>query len=450
MTRFAAITARAFEEVDGASLRVFRFLFGLLIAVSAVRFILEGWVERCFGNPTFFFKYWGFGWVHPLEPELMTVAYVLVAVLGLMVAFGRLYRPSIVALTLVFTWLELIDVTNYLNHYYLVSVLGFLLCFLPATARRVPRLSLWILRFQLGVVYTFAAFAKVSWDWLLHAQPLNIWLSSRIEVPVIGSLFGLWEVALVMGWAGFLHDLVAPWLLGWRRTRGAMYAVVVVFHAMTGVLFQIGIFPILMVVSTPIFFEPDWPSRVPGLRRVAAIGVRADGSRSSARAARSGVARPVILVAALAFALFQAGFPLRSLAYGGNVNWHEQGMRWAWKVMCRAKAGAITYTVHLPSTGRRVIEVPARYLTDLQEREFSGQPDLILQLAHHIGAQYMARGHEDVEVYVDARVSLNGRAPVPLIDPAVDLMTRRRSLRAADWILPAPEGPPIRLRPRPL
>ena len=36
--------------------------------------------------------------------------------------------------------------------------------------------------------------------------------------------------------------------------------------------------------------------------------------------------------------------------------------------------------------------------TDQQAREMSGQPDLILQLAHHIGDAFEAEGHRGVQV----------------------------------------------------
>src|SRR5690606_10786886 len=37
--------------------------------------------------------------------------------------------------------------------------------------------------------------------------------------------------------------------------------------------------------------------------------------------------------------------PLRFLAYGDNVRWHEQGMRFSWRVMVREKNGSVTYKV---------------------------------------------------------------------------------------------------------
>ena len=72
------------EPRDAASLAVFRFLFGAILSVSAVRFLWNGWVERFFVRPTFFFKYWGFEWV-----EVLPVGWF-----GLMVASFLAYIGS--------------------------------------------------------------------------------------------------------------------------------------------------------------------------------------------------------------------------------------------------------------------------------------------------------------------------------------------------------------------
>ena len=77
----------------------------------------------------------------------------------------------------------------------------------------------------------------------------------------------------------------------------------------------------------------------------------------------------------------------------------------------------------------------------------SGQPDLILQLAHHIAEQERLAGHGAVEVRVDAWASLNGRRRARLIDPDADLARQIDGFRRASWILPAPTSDPIRLRP---
>ena len=194
-----------------------------------------------------------------------------------------------------FTYLQLVDVTNYLNHYYLVSLLAALLFFIPAhravLARRAPapgdraprRLPAWcthLLRFQVAVVYVNAGLAKATADWLLHAQPLNIWLSARTDLPVIGPYLDLPAVAYAAAWAGFLFDTTIVFFLLWRRTRPFAYVAVLAFHFATHLLFpQIGMFPVIMVVAALVFFDPSWPRRL--LRRPRAPARRAPATRSA-------------------------------------------------------------------------------------------------------------------------------------------------------------------------
>ncbi|MDQ3036683.1 MAG: HTTM domain-containing protein, partial [Myxococcota bacterium] len=155
--------------------------------------------------------------------------------------------------------------------------------------------------------------------------------------------------------------------------------------------------------------------------------------------------RAVATVALATWCAFHVLMPLRAHAYGGDVLWHEQGMRWSWRVLCREKNGSITYRVRARGWQSERDVPPRDYLTRDQEQEFSAQPDMILQLAHHIADEYRARGERDVEVRVDALVSLNGRRMQRMIDPNVDLAQVEDSLAPASWILPAPEGPPLRV-----
>lgn len=156
---------------------------------------------------------------------------------------------------------------------------------------------------------------------------------------------------------------------------------------------------------------------------------------------------PALIAAAASFSLLQLLTPLRHHLYGGNVLWHEQGMRFSWNVMVREKNGSITYLVESKRAHRTWYVSPHKYLTDRQERELSTQPDLVLQLAHRVRDDFHAQGHDDVTVRVEAIVSLNGRSGAPMIDPAVDLATTTDGLTKASWILPEPQGPPIHLRP---
>jgi uncharacterized membrane protein YphA (DoxX/SURF4 family) len=471
---FARVSMRLSAPRDIASLAVFRMMLGALLFVSTIRFMANGWVARCFERPTFFFHYFGFSWVEPLPPSFMIAVHVALAVAALFVALGLFYRFAAPALFVLFTYVELTDVTNYLNHYYLVSLLALIFCFLPLhgayslDALRDPRVRraeipawmLYLVRLQIGVVYFYAGLAKAGPDWLLHAQPLGIWLAARAETPVVGPLFALPEAAYVMSWAGFLYDTSIVWLLLHRRTRPFAYALVLFFHFFTHVLFTIGVFPFLMPMATTLFFEPNWPRRLAAtLERSGAfawlVALRAKVAAWGARRAGTGDARPAIrpigragLAVLALYAALQVLVPLRTHLYGGSVLWHEQGMRWSWRVMVREKDGAITYRVRARGWPNERQVSPSRYLTSHQEREMSGQPDMILRLAHHVRDELLARGEKDVEVRVDAFVSLNGRPPARMIDPEVDLARVEDSVMPVAYVTEMPDTPPLAVRRR--
>ncbi len=414
----------------------------------------EGWVERAFVEPTFFFKYLGFEWVAVLPGWAMYGAFVLLALVSVCIALGLFYRAAIVLFAVIFTYVELIDVTNYLNHYYLVSLLALWMIGMPLgrvwglDGRRRPEGALehvpaWMvsaLRYQVALVYVYAAVAKVGVDWLVHYQPLGLWLAARTDLPVLGGVFAQEWAPGLMSWGGLLFDaLIIPAML-WRRTRAVAYVAALVFHGTVGLLFNIGMFPWIMLAALTLFFEPEWPRR---LSRGAVASP--EGGVPSARPWVWTWPRRVAVTSIVLFALVQAVWPARAFFYGGDVLWHEQGMRFAWKVMVREKSGSITYRVLTDRWPRERQISPSAYLTDYQEWEMAGQPDLILQLAHHIEDDLTAQGHRDVEIRCDALVAFNGRRMAPLLDSSVDLTEISDSLAPASWIAPAPRTLPIQL-----
>lgn len=431
---------------------MFRALFGLLVTVSAARFLYYGWVDELFVRPTFLFKYWGFEWVQPLGSAGMHAVFWALAGLGVLVTAGALYRVAMPLVFVLLTYVQLLDVTNYLNHYYLVSLLALLMSFMPLggaygldgrlrVARRRTTLPAWcthLLRFQIAVVYFYAGVAKLGGDWLLHAQPLHIWLSARTHFPIVGAWFDERAVAFAMSWAGFLFDTTIALWLSWRRTRAFAFVAVLAFHTLTGMLFPIGMFPVIMIVGATIFFDAGWPRRFLG-RLVPALPFA-----TAAIPARSRM-WPFAAALAAAWVTVQVAVPLRSHLYGGDVRWHEQGMRWSWRVMVREKNAAVTYYVETPSTGRVREVSPARYLDDRQAREFSTQPDLIAQLARRIAADFERADGASVVVRADVKASLNGRPSARLLDPRVDLAAAAEGFAPKPWILPAPPTDPIRL-----
>ncbi len=461
------VCAKLLEPEDIAWLGAFRILFGLAMCVGLLRFLALGRVDALFLGPSFHFKYWGFAWVTPLpSPLLHALVWSLVA-LALCIALGAMFRVSAALFAAGFAYVQLLDVTTSLHHYYLANLLAVLLAVSPAhrvwsvdawltgrSARAVSRGWLWLFRFQMGVAYTFAGLAKAQSDWLVHGEPLRSWLGSRASMGWLGPIFSAGWSAPFICWAGFLFDICVTWFLLVSRFRPFTYGLLVVFHVLTGVLFPIGVFPVLMILGALVFFPSAWPCRWTALARLIArrlsSGRRSPVPRASAPpvAPSTGRSSPLVARAGVllggAYCVVQVALPLRHLAYGGNVLWHEQGTRWSWQGTVREKRGRVTFVVRDAASGEGWLVSPRRYLTRLQEQEMSGQPDLILQLAHHVRDDFRVRTGDPIEVRVQALASLNGRPPALLIDPSVDLAAMDDGLRPASWITKGPSGPPPR------
>jgi vitamin K-dependent gamma-carboxylase len=471
----ARLHQRLTAPTDPAGLAVFRMLYGLLVSVGSARFLASGWPEKLYGEPRFFFRYAGFAWVPVPDVDAVRACYVAFVVLGLAIATGTLTRLATAAFVVLFAWVQLADVTNYLNHYWLVILLGVLLSVVPAHAvwsvdaallgagrATVPAAAVFVLRFQVACVYVFAAVAKVGPDWLLFGQPLGVWLPPRSALPVIGPLLSAPLLAWLLSWGGFLYDAALVPLLSFRRTRPFAYLLVIVFHGLTRVFFEIGMFPFIMIAATTVFFAPHWPrtlARRCGLGRLATARVPRAAPPTLAfldhlRACRHNAVRPAVVVALVVlWCGLQVALPLRTWVIGDHVLWDEAGMRWSWRVMVREKSGSLAYRVQftdarLPAAAprRTVFVSPREWLTARQENEMVGQPDLILQLAHAIRDDFVDRGHRDVQVFADARVTLNGRAPAPFINPAINLAAVDDCLLCRpDFVL----APPTSLPPSP-
>ena len=450
-----AVVAAA-RPVSAGSAAAFRIMFGLLGFVAVCRFIAQGWVYELYVAPTHHFTYFGFGWVQSWPAWGMYLHFALLGLASLGVALGYRYRLSIAAFFLLFTYIELIDKTTYLNHYYWVSLVSLLMIFMPLNqaaaldARRkplsgrshtMPAWVIWTLRAQVGVVYLFAGIAKLNSDWLLHAQPLRIWLYNSGDLLLVGPLLKEAWVAYAMSWAGAAFDLtIVGWLL-WRRSRPVAYVVLVVFHLLTWLLFPIGMFPWIMSAGALIFFPPDWPQRLlAGLR--CRFSIASADAPDRAELSLPAAFRPTWrsragVVALLLVAVVQVAVPLRHWAYPGNVCWNEDGYRFAWRIMLTEKTGQVRFRVTDPATGEEWLAYPEEHLVPLQVERMAYQPDMILATAHLIAAEANRRGRS-VEVRADAYVAFNGRPAVRFIDPAVDLARVEPGLGHSTWVLPAP------------
>ena len=454
--RVAGVVRAGTQPVSPQSAAAFRILFGLLGLLAVVRFAAKGWISELYIEPAHHFSYYGFGWVQAWPGWGMQLHFILLGLASLGVTLGYRYRISIAAFFLLFTYVELIDQTTYLNHYYLVSLISLVMVFLPLhrtmsiDARRgpgnpadsaIPGATLWILRTQVGLVYLFAGIAKLNPDWLIEAEPLRIWLYNSADTPIIGPFVREAWLPYATSWAGAGFDLTIVGWLVWKRTRPFAYAALIVFHVATALLFpSIGLFPWIMVAAALIFFEPDWPARLVGRMRSALVGLPKSNPGTVGpppTAPLSWTLKAAFLLAAL-FLTVQVTFPLRHLAYPGNVRWTEEGYRFSWRVLITEKAGLVRFRVNSLAARQSWLVYPRDYLTPVQVERMAYQPDMILATAHIIRDDFVERGHEGVEVRADAYVAFNGRPSARFIDPDVDLAAINAGIGPKTWLLPAP------------
>lgn len=417
--------------------------------MSLVRFWYHGWIESLYLEPDFHFSYFGFEWVQPLGGWTY-LFFIICALSALMVMIGYRYRLAIVLFFLSFTYIELMDKTTYLNHYYFISVLSFLLIFLPAgqyfsmdairrsrqglmVTNEVPAWTVDSLKILLAVVYFYAGLAKLNSDWMLEALPLKIWLPSKFDIPLIGDLMEESLVHYAFSWIGAIYDLCIPFLLFFKPTRWLAFGLVVIFHVLTRVLFPIGMFPFIMIVATLIFFSPEFHQRV--VDRLA-IWIRYPLSLlqdQTSKVASVGNWKRNLVIGLLVLQLL---FPWRYLLYPGELFWTEEGYRFSWRVMLMEKAGYAQFKIVDGESGRWFYVDNSDFLTPFQEKQMSFQPDFILEYAHYLRDHFTEQGHKAVEVYVDCQVALNGRMSTRFIDPDVDLAQEQESFKHKTWIVP--------------
>lgn len=449
------ITDRLFRPVDGASLAFFRIAFGLTMLVEVVRYFRHGWIDRYWVDPDFHFHYSGFHWVEPLSRDGMRLLFVGLGAVSASLALGFFTRTCGALFFVGFTYTFLLEKARYLNHFYLVILLGLLLAVLPtnrvaaidALRRKgpgvVPAWSLGLLRAQLGLVYFYAAVAKMNADWL-RGEPLRMWLAGR-EDHLLGAFLVTEPAAWFMSYGGLLLDLLAWPALVWRPTRALAFVFVTAFHLMNASLFGIGIFPWLMLAATTIFFEPDWPRRL--LRR-ARSAPDPEAARLATLPSPGGRRLATLFVGG--WLAVQVLVPLRHFLYPGTVHWTEEGHNFAWHMKLRSKRGEASFRIVNPDTGERLLVDPDADLAAWQVRKMACRPDMVMQYAQELGRRFSSPGATPVQVFANVTVSLNGREPRRLIDPRRDLTQESWGLLRSDWVLPLEgETPGVVRLPRP-
>jgi len=438
------------NEQHIAPLITLRMAFGLVMLISTIRFMAKGWVHDFYVVPKITFPFYGFEWVHPLPAIAMYTVFVVMAIACFNIMTALFYRISITAFFICFVYVELIDKTYYLNHYYFVSIIAFLLMLVPAhryfsldvlrkpalKVTQVPAWVIYIFKWQLFLVYFFAGISKLNYDWLFRAMPLKMWLPANAGLPLIGPYLTQTWTAYVSCWFGAIFDLAIGFMLFYKPTRKVAYALVIIFHVFTGWFFKIGMFPYIMIATTMIFFSEDVHLKIIHFIKSIIAPKSLQIKDTAISFQLSSTKKKLIYSLLILYAIVQIVLPFRYIFYPGKLLWTEEGYRFSWRVMLMEKGGNCYFYIKDAKSLRKWQVMNEEFLTPFQERMMQTQPDMILQYAHFLHNHYQQKGINDPIVTVESYVTLNGSGSRLYIDPNVDLAKEKENFLPKKWILP--------------
>jgi vitamin K-dependent gamma-carboxylase len=419
---------------------LFRLCFGLLMFYDAVGMIVRDEMRSFFvfqngGN----FSYTLVShrllpidsvWRIHNESVLVCFPYAL-ALFSSLFAFGFLINWTLPAWTLFHLYVFLLERSRYLNHHYLFALISFLLWLLHAELaacgvrrKRSFRFNvalLWLLKFQICVVYFYAGVCKLSKDNLLGAKPIADFLARAFFDDKIDAV--PFPLAIGAAWLSALFDLCAPFalLFGADAVRLMTALGGALFHGANHVLFDtIGSFPFVMVAANVLFF-------VERRERRPAKAARDRHARAKRRRRRL-----VIGAFVVCFALAQAALPLRAyvvpLMRGRALDdaaWTQRGELFSWRLMA-ARQQAF-FEAHLSIDGRRVRTVAPQSANDIvvfQRHTIEAIAKDVDMMAQYcaIEAAFVDNGGGAVQCHVDAFKSVNGRPYSRWVNGSADLL----------------------------
>jgi hypothetical protein len=435
------------KQVNIAPLIFFRIVFGALMFISILRFILKGWVHTMYIQPKMHFPYYGFEWVQALPPLGMYVTFGILLLTSLCIMCGFLYRFSAVVFFIFFSYIELIDKTNYLNHYYFVSIISFILIFLPAEksfsfdnlilkkteVTHISNFYILVIKLQLFCVYFFAGIAKINYDWLVDAQPLKIWLPAFSHLPIIGGFMEQTWLAYIFCWVGCLYDLSIGFFLFNKKTVNAAYLIVIIFHLFTALFFNIGMFPYIMITITIIFLKENYHITI--INKIKTI-IRYSNTSINNSNTIINKSKAIYYIFMVHFFL-QLLIPFRYLFYKGDLFLSEQGYRFSWRVMLMEKAGTSFFFINDKTSGKKIEIENKQYLSYMQEKMMATQPDMMVDYAKFLKKDFEKKGFKNISVTAQSYVTINGNGSRNIINDTVDLSLQSNSfLKNKSFILP--------------
>jgi uncharacterized membrane protein YphA (DoxX/SURF4 family) len=429
-----------FRETSGIPLALFRICFGLVMFYESGRLIWTPLGSVRYFDPVFHFKYPFFEWVIVGPDWFMNLIMWLCLMVAVLFTIGLAYRLSAILMFLCFSYLTLIDITYWNNHYYLYGLFSAFFVFTDAGNRfsidslirqrdkRIPNWQTLLFKAQLALVYFYGGLSKLlNPDWLNQSSVYAIMESAMLRNELVVSDQTMSILVAIQTYGGIGFDLVIGFLLFYERAFVLALVSSVIFHLTNHYFLNIGTFPFAMLGSLFLFVPLSW------LKEPNQWKLVADAQP---------LKRNWTTVLIIGFWLFQGLFPLRHLVYEGSVFWTAEGKLGAWHMMSGNTEVFAEYFYLYETdsiTGDTLAIEPIkseRFLTKKQQRTLGQWPFLLPSFANFLKQEAELVGFQNVSICADIFVSRNGRRPKPIVAPDIDLCSvRRKTFGHNDWVL---------------
>ena len=190
------------ERAYDKRIALFRIAFGLVLAYFFGELAFTGKGYHHYVNTIYLFRYPGLDWIPVIPDNLMMPLLYFGFVVALLFSAGVFFRHTSKALSAVFIYVWLLDISHWNNHYYFYALVSIVFMFSNASnVLSLDRLirptelkpnygwELWIFRFIVGVVFFYGGISKLSnAEWMTNASVSAIYTGTferlEIEVPV--------------------------------------------------------------------------------------------------------------------------------------------------------------------------------------------------------------------------------------------------------------------------
>lgn len=437
------------QEVPGVSVSIFRVFFGFILASQSLYWIIIGFIQKNILDPTFLFPF--IKGLKPLNDSLMNFGlngFLLIS--SILIMTNKLYRIGLIIYLSSFTYLWLLCQGYFNNHYYLISIICFLLLFSKTPFSlyekiRIPKVHLYSLKALIVIVYFIAGINKLNTYWLIDIQPMT-YILSKAGLNESSNLIP------VFSYLGLFFDLLIGPLLIIKKTRFFAIVSSVLFHLMNFVIFlliggEIGFFPFIMISTLILFIDPNRIEKK-FLKRNARLLNRQHFNKN------------VAYILSL-FLFFQIIIPFRHLFFEGYVDYNGIGQRFSWRLKNMYKEHnpeiinfnllvknipIIMSNFNLSDNPMIVADFEGEkinvYLTERQKTNLFYYPNIIPVLAKNIEFLIQKKIKKDFIINGECHIGFMGREKQLLFDPNIDLTEVSNSTyKTNTWLKKLKEKP---------